>query len=189
MRGWPGQLIGGLWLFWAVYWLIAAFRTKPTRRRESNWLRPVILGIVLLAVVLRGTRRAHGWLTTAVIPGAWVRYWAGVALVVAGLGFASWARVVLGGNWSSWVVVKEGHELIEQGPYRHIRHPIYSGLLLAFLGSVLAMGRVRGLLALVLILPVVWLKLRAEERVMQREFGDRYIDYRASTWALIPFLL
>lgn len=189
VRGWPGQLIGGLWLLWALYWLIAAFRTKPTRQREFKWLRPVILGLVLLAVILRTTRRRHGWLALAVIPGGWLRYWAGIALLVAGLGFATWARVLLAGNWSSWVAVKEGHELIERGPYRYIRHPIYCGLLLAFLGSLLATGLARGLLGFVLILPVVWLKLRAEERLMQREFGVRYTEYRDSTWALIPFLL
>jgi protein-S-isoprenylcysteine O-methyltransferase Ste14 len=188
VRGWPGQLIAGLWLLWLIYWVIAAFRTKPTRQRESSWVRlAIFVWALFLVVVIRMARQAHGGLMAAVIPGGWPRYWTGVALVAAGLGFAAWARVVLAGNWSGWVVVKEGHELIEQGPYRYLRHPIYSGLILAILGSLLAIGRVRGFMVL-LVLPLVWIKLRAEERLMQREFGERYTAYRASTWALIPFV-
>jgi protein-S-isoprenylcysteine O-methyltransferase Ste14 len=189
MRGWPVQLIGGLWLLWALYWIIAAFGTKPTREREVSWLRRVPLLALLFGALLVGARRAHGWLSMAVIPGGWFRYWAAVVLVVAGLGFAIWARVALAGNWSGFVTVKEGHELIQHGPYRHLRHPIYSGLLLAILGSALAGGQVRVFVVFVIALIGFFVKSRAEERLMEREFGERYTAYRASTWALIPFVL
>jgi protein-S-isoprenylcysteine O-methyltransferase Ste14 len=188
VKGWPAQLIGGLWLLWALYWLIAAFRTKPTRERDTTWLRRVPFLALLFMALLVVTRRAGGRFTL-VIPGDGPRYWAAVVLVVAGLGFAIWARVVLAGNWSGWVAVKEAHELIQHGPYRHIRHPIYTGLLLAILGSALATGQVRSLAVFAIALVGFWVKSRAEERVMQREFGERYTAYRASTWALVPFVL
>jgi len=117
-----------------------------------------------------------------------VRYWIGVVLLAAGLAFAVWARAVLGGNWSGTVTIKEGHELIDRGPYRHIRHPIYSGLLLALLGTWLAGGRVYGLLAFALALSALSGKLRVEERFMAQEFGERYAAYRRSTWALVPWI-
>jgi protein-S-isoprenylcysteine O-methyltransferase Ste14 len=189
MRAWPAQLIGGLWLLWLVFWIVAALRTKPTREREPAWQRMVLLIVLLVAAVLLAARHYRGVLTLRLIGGGWVRYWIAVALVVLGLGFSIWARVVLAGNWSGWVTVKEGHELIQRGPYAHIRHPIYTGVLLALLGSGLAAGQLRGLVAFVIAFAGLFFKLRTEERVMQREFGERYSAYRARSWALIPFLL
>ena len=78
---------------------------------------------------------------------------------------------------------------MRHGPYRRIRHPIYSGILLAILGTALAAGQVHGLIALALALVALWLKSRVEERWMQQEFGAQYAAYRASSWALIPFVL
>jgi protein-S-isoprenylcysteine O-methyltransferase Ste14 len=189
MRNWPAHLIGGLWLLWLLVWIIAALRTKPTREREPAWTRIFFLILVLLVAVLLAGRRWHTALNIRLIGGGWIRYWIAVAIVAAGLGFSIWARVVLAGNWSGWVTVKEGHELIQSGPYRHIRHPIYTGVLVAILGSGLAAGQIRGLAAFVIAFIGLWLKLRTEERVMQREFGERYTAYRAKSWALIPFIL
>ena len=78
-------------------------------------------------------------------------FWLGLALVVLGLAFSVAARVWLGGNWSSMVTLKQDHELIRSGPYRWVRHPIYTGLLLAILGSAIALGEWRGLIALALV--------------------------------------
>ncbi len=96
---------------------------------------------------------------------------------------------VLGGNWSGAVTVKEGHELVQDGPYRLIRHPIYSGVLLMILGTGLAAGRVHGLLAFPIALIALWFKLRVEERWMGAEFGERYALYKGNSRALIPFVL
>jgi protein-S-isoprenylcysteine O-methyltransferase Ste14 len=189
VRGWPAQLIGGLWLVWAIFWLIAALRTKPTREREPTFLRVVFVLVLFSVAVLLAGRHWHGVLRLHLIGGGWVRYWIAVALVVVGLAFSIWARAVLAGNWSGWVTVKEGHELIQSGPYARIRHPIYTGVLLALLGSGLAAGELRGFVAFVIAFFGLFLKLRTEERVMQREFGERYTAYRARSWALIPFVL
>jgi protein-S-isoprenylcysteine O-methyltransferase Ste14 len=189
-RAWPAALIGGLWLLFALYWLVAAQSVKSVRRRESLTSRlifvvPMLLGALLL---LAGHHRL-GWLQARWIGGGWARYWTAVALVVAGLSFSVWARRTLGGNWSGTVTVKVDHELVQTGPYRRIRHPIYTGILLAVLGSGLAAGRLYGLLAFVFIaLGLAW-KLRVEERWMAAEFGERYAQYRRTTWALIPFVL
>ena len=112
----------------------------------------------------------------------------GAALTFAGLAFAIWARFVIAGNWSSYVELKRDHELIVAGPYRWVRHPIYTGLLLAFVGSALAVGEWRGVLAVAIVAASFWRKLKLEEAVMRRQFGEAYAQYAARVPALIPFL-
>jgi protein-S-isoprenylcysteine O-methyltransferase Ste14 len=84
--------------------------------------------------------------------------------------------------------LKEGHELIERGPYSYVRHPIYSGLLLMFLGTVVLYGRVGGLVVLVACFIGLWLKVLQEERLLLERFSRAYADYRAQVKALIPFV-
>jgi len=189
MRVWPTQLIAALWLLWIVYWLIAAQSAKTTQRRESPLSRLAFLGAMLIVALLLATHRGPAWLQVQLIPGGWIRYWCAVVLVVIGLAFSVWARITLGSNWSGSVTVKIGHELIQRGPYRYIRHPIYSGALLALFGSGLAAGRVHGLLAFALAFISLALKARLEESWMTREFGERYAAYRSASWALIPYVL
>ena len=106
----------------------------------------------------------------------------------AGLLFTVWARIHIGRNWSGTVTIKEGHELITSGPYAIVRHPIYAGLLLAFVGSGLARGEWRGVLAVVIAFLALWRKLRLEERWMREQFGPAYQAYSQRVAALIPFL-
>jgi protein-S-isoprenylcysteine O-methyltransferase Ste14 len=181
-------LIGALWILWALYWLAAARGVKAVREREGRRSRLAFV-ITMLIVAALLAHRWPGWLGLRIVPGGWVRYWSAVTLIAAGLGFSVWARRVLGGNWSGTVTLKVGHELIVRGPYRWVRHPIYSGLLLALLGSALAPGEVRGFLAFLIALMAIWGKSRLEESFMERQFGERYIAYRRSSWALVPGLL
>ena len=109
--------------------------------------------------------------------------------MVGGLSFCVWARRVLGRNWSGIVTVKEGHELVREGPYRMVRHPIYTGLVLAFAGMALVDAQWRGVLAVAIGVGAFWRKLRLEERWMTEIFGQRYVEYREHTKALIPGLL
>jgi protein-S-isoprenylcysteine O-methyltransferase Ste14 len=111
------------------------------------------------------------------------------ALVVAGAALAVWARHCLGANWSGNVVVKQNHELIRTGPYRHVRHPIYTGILLMALGTALELGTVATLTGSVLLGVSFWWKLRMEETFMHEEFGDAYVIYRREVKALIPHVL
>ena len=132
--------------------------------------------------------RPGGWLGQTVVP--WQghgQYLAGLVLVALGLGFSAWARALLGRNWSGTVTVKTGHELIVAGPYRLVRHPIYTGLLLAFLGTAVAQDQWRALLALLLVWLSFWRKWRLEEHFMQDTFGDRYRAYRAKVPAVVPW--
>jgi protein-S-isoprenylcysteine O-methyltransferase Ste14 len=96
----------------------------------------------------------------------------GIAITAAGLLFAIWARAYLGGNWSGTVTVKVGHQLIRTGPYRWVRHPIYSGMILAMIGTALSLGQLRGLTAVVLLWIGFTIKSRIEERFMTATFTD-----------------
>ena len=104
------------------------------------------------------------------------------------MGIAIWARRHLGSNWSGLVTFKRDHELICTGPYRWVRHPIYTGLLLAVLGTALVLGEWRGILALLLLIVAHTLKARREEALMARHFGSVYEDYRRKTGFLVPGL-
>ena len=119
---------------------------------------------------------------------AW-SFWVGSALTAAGLLFAMWARRRLGGNWSGTVTIKEGHELITGGPYAIVRHPIYTGLLLALVGSAIASGDWRGVLAFALAFLALWRKLRLEERWLRDQFGEPFQVYCRQVAALVPFVL
>jgi protein-S-isoprenylcysteine O-methyltransferase Ste14 len=115
-------------------------------------------------------------------------YWIGVALVIPGLAFAIWARVHIGSNWSGTVTVKEDHQLIRSGPYAWVRHPIYTGLITALLGTTVASGTVHAAIGLAIIVVSFVRKLRIEEEFMRATFPGEYERYSALVPALIPFV-
>lgn len=184
-----GYLIEITWLAWALYWAWSARGVKLAAREDSTiqmlaYRLPVMLGFALLFTLGQGAD--PDWLYRHV-PSAGL--WApplGWLLVLLGLGFACWARVALGRNWSATVQLKQGHELVEAGPYHWVRHPIYTGMLLGMLGTILAIGAALGLLALALVGGGFWFKLRHEEAWMRERFGAAYVDYMRHTKALIP---
>ena len=135
------------------------------------------------------SRLAVGPLAWRFVPSSAFIAYIGLALTLAGTGFAIWARAYLGQNWSSNVTIKEDHRLIQTGPYAVVRHPIYSGFLLAFLGTALAFGQVRGLVAWALAFVGWRLKSRMEEEFMQQRFGAEYADYKRRVRELIPFVI
>jgi protein-S-isoprenylcysteine O-methyltransferase Ste14 len=182
------NLIPGMWFLWALYWVISARHAKKTLRRESLASRatnvvPLVIGVLLVAL----PRIASPLFATRLLPRTLASYWVGVALVFAGLAFALWARVHIGSNWSGTVTVKENHVLVRTGPYGVVRHPIYTGLLTAILGSAVARGELRGVWALALCTIGFTIKLRLEERWMRQVFGEEYRRYCAAVPALVPF--
>ena len=178
-----------LWLAWLAYWIIAARNVKPTRRRESPVSRLMTIVLTALAAVLLAFRgQKLTWLHARFLPQTLIGYWLGLLMVVLGLAFAVWARAHLGRNWSGTVTVKEDHELIRTGPYGIVRHPIYTGLLFAILGSAVAFGEWRGLLAFGFLTLAFVFKLRREERFMSESFPNDYARYRAEVPVLIPFI-
>jgi protein-S-isoprenylcysteine O-methyltransferase Ste14 len=181
-------LIPALWVIWLATWAAAARWSKPTAQRESPasrvaYLVPLLLGLWLLV----SPHVPFHWLNARVLPGGRVWFWLGAALVGAGLLWTWYARVHLGANWSAQATIKHGHELVRSGPYRWTRHPIYSAILLAFLGSAVALDEWRGLPALALITASFVRKLGAEERLMAARFPATYARYRAEVPALLPF--
>jgi len=178
-----------MWLGWMVYWWAASRDVKSNLKRESlpSWLLHIVpLAIAVLLYVLR-IRIA--FLGERFLPLVEWPFWLGSFLTAGGLLFTVWARLHLGRNWSGSVTIKQGHELVTSGPYALVRHPIYTGLLLAFLGSALAVGEWRAVLAFALAAGALWRKLRVEERWMQQQFGNAYQAYSQRVAALIPFVL
>ena len=179
-----------LWLAWLAYWFFAALHVKRMQRRER--LSSLLLNRGLLAIgalLLAFERQPLLWLSERFLPLSTAFYWIGLVMLATGLALAVWARRHLGRNWSGIVTVKQDHELIRSGPYGLARHPIYTGLLLAILGTAVAIGEWRGLIAFALITAAFVLKFKTEERFMSETFGEQYARYRAEVRSLIPFVI
>ena len=184
------DVIRGCWLTFAIVWLLAAVWTKRSVYRESRSQRlrytlPIVAGYFLL---INGGRMLYP-LNLRVVPRTAIVAWAGTILCLAGLGFAIWARVVIGRNWSGTVTLKEDHQLIERGPYRLVRHPIYTGILSMFVATAIVLGHLAGSIGVVIVFASFWSKLIREEKVMLNQFPDKYAAYRQRVRRLIPFVL
>lgn len=180
------------WLVFALYWLWGWRRVKSAARREDVLPRILKYWLPLaIAIALIGPDDWFdgSWLGRRMYPPGVAVAMLGALLTVSGVAFACWARYVLGRNWSSVVQVKRDHELIQSGPYRWVRHPIYTGLLLAFLGTAMAIGEWRGSICVLIVAVSFWFKLKLEERWMRENFGAAYEHYMQRTKALIPGLL
>ena len=177
-----------LWVPFIAYWALAARETRRSRARvraESSSLRAALYiaggALIFLSPSL-------GPLDDRFVPAVVEVGAAGWVLTALGMLFSIWARVSLGRNWSGRVVLKQGQELVSTGPYALVRHPIYTGLLVALAGSALYDGRWRALLGLAFFAIGFWLKARSEEDLLEGEFGEEYRSYRARTPMLIPSL-
>ncbi len=178
-----------VWTIFLLYWQIKAAGNKATQRLEPAFSRMLRALTFMVAIVLLSTPRIPlPWLYVQLWPSGYWAFWVGAAVTVAGLLFAVWARAHLGRNWSRSVTIKQDHELITTGPYAVARHPIYTGILAGFVGTVIALGQVRGVIAFVLVFLVIWAKLRMEERWMRSQFGETYAAYAGRTAALVPYL-
>jgi protein-S-isoprenylcysteine O-methyltransferase Ste14 len=183
----PFRWIEVIWLIFVLYWLVSAFRRKRTKKRESilQRLLYMIPPIAAYFLVARPEFR-HGWLAARFVPDGPAVRWLGVAIAAAGVGFALWARWHLGSNWSGVVTLKEDHELIRSGPYRFIRHPIYTGILIGLLGTFLEDGEMRSLVALAMVWLSFYIKARREESFLSQEFGHGFIEHQRQTGMFLP---
>src|SRR5579862_4839172 len=173
---------------WLV-WLVGLAFTKRTVRSQAVGSRVFHLALVVLGFMLVGSQYfRRGWLGIRFVPNVASLAIAGFVLTLVGCLFAIWARVKLGGNWSGRATVKAGHELIVSGPYSLARHPIYTGLLLASIGTALAAAKWHCILGLALILSGFAAKIGQEEKLMMQTFPDAYPRYRQRVKALIPGL-
>lgn len=189
MAAWQYWLVVAAWIGWEIYWGLSARGVKRAASKEPLPSRLlVVVALILCFVFLLVPNWFGSFLDGSFLPQGGLCFYIGFALLLAGMAFTAWARTALGRNWSGRVTIKEDHELVTTGPYGLVRHPIYTGALLAIIGSVIALGRVGGLLSIVLILAVFIRKIYLEEQVLGRHFGARYTEYRKQTRALIPFL-
>lgn len=181
-----------IWSLWTLLWLVFARNVKLTVRRQAALPRLLNIALLICAAALLGVPRlpVHG-LMVRILPGAQWQLWTtlGGAVTLVGLLFTAWARFHLGRNWSGVAAVKADHELIVGGPYRWVRHPIYSGLTLAFVGTAMAIGQWRGMVAVELALIAFGHRILVEERFMRQQFGAAYDTYARRVRALVPGLI
>jgi protein-S-isoprenylcysteine O-methyltransferase Ste14 len=177
------------WFVFVAYWLITALRVRRTKASETDADRFATIAVLCVAYILLFTRKWRvGPLHLRFVPAeAWIAQM-GIFLTCLGVAIAIWARRTIGEYWSARVTLKEDHRLISSGPYRSVRHPIYTGMLLATAGTALVIGEWRGVLALALILVAHSRKALREEALLTREFGDEYTAYREHTGFLFPGL-
>ncbi|MGH7163243.1 MAG: methyltransferase family protein [Planctomycetota bacterium] len=180
-------LLVGAWLVERA--LVRRFRRlsgDPTgsARKDRRYVRWWVLQLVLLQLPLL---RAGRWRTP--LPLAWPTVWTGVALALSGVAIRLWSLSVLRENFSYVVHVDKGHRLVTAGPYRLVRHPLYSGLIVFFLGVPLVICDLWILLVLAGYIGVsVTLRIRREERALRERFGAAYEAWRAKTRLLVPFI-
>jgi protein-S-isoprenylcysteine O-methyltransferase Ste14 len=187
----PMQWVQICWIAFGLYWLVSALNRKVTKKRETYFqrFRYTLPLLICFWILLRPEYRDwYGWLAARFVPSGPVWEWVGVAMTAAGVAIAIWARWHLGSNWSGVVTLKEGHELIRTGPYRAIRHPIYTGMLLGLLGTAVTIGEVRGLLAVALGWLSFYFKARREESFLTEEFGSAFVEHRRHTGMFLPRL-
>jgi protein-S-isoprenylcysteine O-methyltransferase Ste14 len=178
------------WYALCACWLVTGFATKRATRSEAAW--QTWIRYLLLATMFY-------FLLEAPPPSAFLRYrlipeslrWqvAGIALSWVGNAFAIWARLALGGNWSSKVAIKADHRLIVRGPYRIVRNPIYTGIFFALVGTAIALGQVRHFLGIPVLLAVWTWKIETEQRFLQEQFGEEYVRYRRNVKAFLPYVI
>jgi len=184
----PVAVLLGIWDVWLLSWIIAARWSSAATVTQAPRDR-IVQSVLILAGAVLIVFRVIGPLSHPLFPANAALGWAGVALALAGLAFTWWARVHLGRDWSVAVTLKRDHRLVRSGPYAVVRHPIYTGILLALLGSVIVYHvSPQGLLGLALATFGIVLKLRQEERFLTERFGDAYRSYMAQVRALVPGL-
>jgi protein-S-isoprenylcysteine O-methyltransferase Ste14 len=183
-------LIPLIWVLWFAYWMEAARRTGQNKRAEHPASRLVHVALTVLAFALVGLPGLRiGPLGLPFLISGKAPFFAGVIILASGLAFAVWARRHLGRYWSGTVTLKDSHRLIRTGPYAIVRHPIYTGITTGMIGTAVALGEVRGLVAVAVLLAAYLRKIRIEETWLTAEFGDEYRVYRREVKALIPWVL
>lgn len=179
-----------IWIVFYAFWLLSAWRTRSPVKRRSSRFSFLLYGVIWMAVWIV----IMNWVlpfdvTERIIPDSIGFTLAGLLITAAGLGFAVWARVFLGTNWSGMQVIREQHTLTRTGPYRFVRHPIYSGITLGLFGTAIGLGYLVVFACVILIFVLFVIKSRMEEQFLLDEFGEGYAQYRREVKALIPFIL
>jgi protein-S-isoprenylcysteine O-methyltransferase Ste14 len=174
-------IIPAVWLAFWIFWIAAAVRSKPTSSRNASSL-PIRVGILVIIIasfragIFKGQAIHNGWLEGF-----------GLAVFLSGLGLAVWARIYLGRNWGMPMSQRVDPELVTTGPYRYVRHPIYTGIIFGMIGTTMAIS-VYWLVAVMLLGAYFIYSATVEERNLERLFPDTFPAYKRSTKMLIPFI-
>lgn len=185
----PLTVASGLWDLWLLSWLAAAGWSAKTVARQSLSARLAHITLLCAGALLLFRRpKMVAWLQGPLLAIPPWATWVAVGFVLAGFGFAWWARLHLGRNWSGTVTLKAEHALVRSGPYGITRNPIYTGLLLSLVATVLIRNEVAGVIGFALILTGLLIKIRQEERLLAGHFGSAYAAYCADVPALVPRL-
>jgi protein-S-isoprenylcysteine O-methyltransferase Ste14 len=175
------------WIILWGYWLVSARTQKAAKKHESGSERMgQVLAVLVCYILLFEPFMGYGWLGFRFVAKRDDLELAGLLITALGVAFAIWARAHLGANWSAAVSIRADHELIHTGPYRRIRHPIYTGMIMASAGTALVLGQVRGLIAVAIFLTAFYLKARKEERWLAQEFGDKFKAHTRYTGMFLP---
>jgi protein-S-isoprenylcysteine O-methyltransferase Ste14 len=185
----PRTVFAIVWGVWVASWLAAAFWSARTQKRAGTSIELTYRILLGIGVVLMTPWAARGLGAVPLWnPGSLGSYLL-AAVALAGLVFTWWARIHLGRLWSGAITRKEGHRIVDSGPYALVRHPIYTGLIAAIMASALAEATATALSGAALIVLSFWVKARAEERFLTAELGaEAYAAYRRRVPMLVPLL-
>jgi protein-S-isoprenylcysteine O-methyltransferase Ste14 len=175
-----------MWCVIEIYWDVAKRKSAPTAESESRgsrWVHLVLISVAQLLILIPNQGLRERWLPASLLVTV-----AGLTLNAAGLILAIWARRCLGRYWSGEITIKVEHQLIRSGPYRVLRHPIYTALLALYLGTAIVSGELHALIGYVLAVLAYLRKIRLEEANLRKAFGAAYESYRGESWALLPGL-
>ncbi len=176
------------WSLFIVIWITSAFSVKPTKERQDWGGKLFTFAFLTVMFLLLAGEIPWFGINSRLWPYNEPVLFLAYALTLAGLASLIWARWSLGTNWSATVTFRDGHELIERGPYRFVRHPIYTGMLLMVAGTATALASWSALLSVVICFLGHWWKLKREEALLTKHFPDTYPRYKLRTKALIPFI-
>ena len=177
------------WAILLLYWTVSAFFQKKIKEKTNirgNLLHSLLLFISLVLLLISSKIIFLNYILIRVSLTINIL---SILFSIIGVVLCVYSRTVLGDNWSKDVIVKKNHELITKGPYRYMRHPIYSGMILLVLATALAIGNIGSTLGFIILLISLTLKSKQEEKLMIKTFGKKYIAYRKRTKALIPYVL
>jgi protein-S-isoprenylcysteine O-methyltransferase Ste14 len=197
---WPDTAIYYPWWIWAITWIIAALWANRTVKRPGfsrEWFYRIfaLAGFVFLLGGVGHYKDGH--ISLGAWPGSlgqplWYPpipvAWALVGVTFLGFAFAWWARIHLGRLWSGSITRKEGHRVVDSGPYAIVRHPIYTGILLSGIASAIVMATPHAYIGALLLIVGYWFKARLEERWLREELSPQDYDaYRRRVPMLVPF--
>ena len=182
--------VAGIWAVFWLYWLISAIRNRSTFKRKQSFRSLLLFMLVLVLIgVFLSEQVSSDLLQGRVIPDGIATGLLGILITIIGLGFAVWARMHLGKNWSSRPAIKVDHKLVRTGPYQFVRNPIYTGILFGYAGTAIVIGELWAFFLILVVMSGFLMKIRMEEKFLLEEFGEAYSLYKKEVRALIPFLV